>query len=245
MDLYSLLGLAPGASPADIKRAYRRLARRYHPGINPGDRAAESLYGQIAEAYETLVDPDRRRAYDSAGTAVAEGSAATFEFSGFDFSAGAHGPEAATFTELFAEALHPSVPAEAGRPEPGADIHGAVTVSFEESMRRVERQIVVTRQDVCDACLGLGSVRRPEGRCGPCHGSGKVRWARGYMVFTKSCAACDGTGRQRSQRCAACAGHGRHGRTAAAPGVLPAGGGGGARVPGRGRGPARGYAGRE
>src|SRR5258708_35072012 len=92
MDLYSLLGLAPGASPADIKRAYRRLARRYHPGINPGDRAAESLYGQIAEAYETLVDPDRRRAYDSAGTAVAGGAAATFEFSGVDFSAGGGGP---------------------------------------------------------------------------------------------------------------------------------------------------------
>src|SRR5258708_36302879 len=92
MDLYSLLGLAPGASPADIKRAYRRLARRYHPGINPGDRAAESLYGQIAEAYETLVDPDRRRAYDSAGTAVAEGSAATFEVRRVEFSAGGRGP---------------------------------------------------------------------------------------------------------------------------------------------------------
>src|SRR5258708_17957308 len=244
MDLYALLGLAPGASPAEIKRAYRRLARRYHPGINPGERAAESLYGRIAEAYETLVDPDRRRIYDSAGGSV-PGVAATFEFTGFDFASGAHGPQAATFTELFAEALHPAGPVESGRPEPGADIHGAITVSFEESMRGVERQIVVTRQDVCDACLGLGSVRRPEGRCGPCHGSGKVRWARGYMVFTKSCAACDGTGRQRSQRCAACAGHGRHGRTAAAPGVLPAGGGGGARVPGRGRGPARGYAGRE
>src|SRR5258708_14920346 len=98
MDLYSLLGLAPGASPADIKRAYRRLARRYHPGINPGDRAAESLYGQIAEAYETLVDPDRRRAYDSAGTAVAEGSAAPFPFSGFHFSPAAHWPVARPVT---------------------------------------------------------------------------------------------------------------------------------------------------
>src|SRR5258707_14979326 len=92
MELYTLLGLSRAASAAEIKRAFRRLARRYHPGINPGDRAAESLYGQIAEAYETLVDPDRRRAYDSAGTAVAEGSAATFEFSGFDFSAGVGGP---------------------------------------------------------------------------------------------------------------------------------------------------------
>jgi molecular chaperone DnaJ len=229
MDLYSLLGLAPGASPAEIKRAYRRLARRYHPGINPGDRAAESLYGRIAEAYETLVDPDRRRAYDSADGSV-PGVAATFEFTGFDFSSGAHGPQAATFTELFAEALHPAGAPDAGRPEPGADIHGAMTVSFEESMRGVERQIVVTRQDVCDACRGLGSVRTPEGRCGPCHGNGKVRWARGHMVFAKSCAACEGTGRQRSQRCAACTGYGRHVRTDAVPVVVPAGVAEGARL---------------
>src|SRR5262247_169658 len=111
MDLYALLGLAPGATPADIKRAYRRLSRRYHPGINPGDRAAENLFRRISEAFETLVDPERRRQYD-AGTAPAEGSATTFEFTGFDFSAGAHGPQAATFTELFAEMLHPVAPAD-------------------------------------------------------------------------------------------------------------------------------------
>lgn len=240
MDLYSLLGVAPGASASDIKRAYRRLARRYHPGINPGDRAAESLYGRIAEAYETLADPDRRRAYDSAGGAAPDEATVTFEFTGFDFSAGVHGPQAATFTELFAEALHPSQSDETGRPEPGADIHGALTVSFDDAMRGVERQLVVTRQDVCDACRGLGLVRTPEGRCVPCQGSGNVRWARGHMVFTKSCAACDGSGRQRSQRCGACAGHGRHVRTEAVPVVLPAGVDEGARL----RVAERGHAGR-
>ena len=245
MELYGLLGLSPAASAAEIKRAFRRLSRRYHPGINPGDRAAESLYGRISEAYETLVDPDRRRAYDSTGTSAPEGGGVTFEFSGFDFSSGAHGPQAATFTELFAETLHPLPAAAAARPEPGADIHGAVTVSFEESMRGVERQIVVTRQDVCDACRGLGSVRTPEGRCGPCHGSGKVRWTRGHMVFTKSCAACDGSGRQKSQRCAACAGHGRHVRTDAVPVVLPAGVDEGARLRIADRGHAGRYGGRD
>ena len=67
MDYYVILGLEPGASPAEIKRAYRRLARRYHPGINPGDRAAEAMFDRIAEAYETLIDPDRRQQYDAAG----------------------------------------------------------------------------------------------------------------------------------------------------------------------------------
>src|SRR5690349_22695073 len=108
MDLYSVLGLAPGASASDIRRAYRRLSRRYHPDINPGDKAAETLYRRISEAYETLVDPDRRRSYDNSGGSPQERAGhATFEFSGFDFSAAAHGNQAATFTELFAEVLHP------------------------------------------------------------------------------------------------------------------------------------------
>src|SRR3954470_3860038 len=222
MDLYALLGLAPGATPADIKRAYRRLSRRYHPGINPGDRAAENLFQRISDAYETLVDPERRRTYDS-GTTPADGPGVTFEFSGFDFSNGAHGMQAATFTELFAEVLHPMAAGDAGRPEPGADLHAALTISFEESMHGGERQVVVTRQDICSACRGAGAVRTPEGRCAPCHGSGKVRWARGHMVFTKACAACQGSGRQRTQRCAACTGSGRHVRTEAVPVALPAG----------------------
>jgi len=223
MDLYALLGLAPGASPADIKRAYRRLARRYHPDINPGDRAAETLYKRIFEAYETLVDPERRRTYDAGEAAPPPAGVSTFEFTGFDFSAGAHGAQAATFTELFADVLSPGMPADTGRPEPGADIHATVTVEFEDSIRGVERRVVVTRQEVCAACHGTGSVHTPEGRCVPCHGTGSVRWARGHMVFTKNCAACHGTGRQRLQRCAVCAGHGRQVRSEAVPVHVPPG----------------------
>src|SRR5262249_9101169 len=156
------------------------LSRRYHPDINPGDKAAEALYRRICEAYETLVDPERRRTYD-AGEPPRQVTASTFEFTGFDFSAGAQGAQPATFTELFADVLLPGVSPETGRPEPGADIHGAVTIEFEESIRGVERQVVVTRQDVCAACRGSGSVHTPEGRCAPCHGTGHVRWARGHM----------------------------------------------------------------
>jgi molecular chaperone DnaJ len=224
MDLYSLLGLSPGASPADIKRAYRRLSRRYHPDINPGDKAAESLYRRISEAYETLVDPDRRRSYDTSGGQSAGSGDATFEFTGFDFSSAAQGSQAATFTELFAEVLHPVIaPANTGRPQQGADIHGAVTVPFEDAMRGVERHVVVVRQDVCANCGGGGAVRTPEGRCAHCQGSGKVRWARGHMVFTKSCAACHGSGRQRTQRCTACGGHGLQVRSESVPVPIPAG----------------------
>ena len=240
MELYALLGLSPAASAADIKRAFRRLSRRYHPDINPGDKAAATIYQRISEAYETLLDPDRRQSYDTSGGPAAPGGTTTFEFTGFDFSSPAHGPQAATFTELFAEVLHPVAAPTAGRPQHGADIHAAVTIGFDESMRGVQRQVVVVRQDTCSGCGGAGTVRTMEGRCAPCHGAGKVRWARGHMVFTKSCAACEGTGRQRTERCAACAGHGLHVRSEAVTVTIPAGVHDGTRM----RVPDRGHAGR-
>jgi molecular chaperone DnaJ len=225
MDLYALLGLGQGASDADIKRAYRRLARRYHPGINPGDRAAEAMFHRITEAYETLVDPARRQNYDSTGKGGSAPPAATqsFEFAGFDFSVSAHGAQAATFTELFAEVLHPVGPGDRGRPEPGADLHATLTVSFLDAVRGVQRQVVSTRQEVCPACHGSGHVKTAEARCSHCHATGHVRWARGHMVFAKPCAACGGTGRLGQQRCAVCAAQGRVVRSEAVPVFVPPG----------------------
>src|SRR5215212_681234 len=103
MDLYVILGVERGATLADVKRAYKRLARRFHPDINPGDRMAAAQFRQIAEAYETLSDPDRRRHYDTTGSAAAEGGAETFGFEGFDFTISVHGTEASTFGDLFAD----------------------------------------------------------------------------------------------------------------------------------------------
>jgi molecular chaperone DnaJ len=209
VDFYVILGLESGASPAEIKRAYRRLSRRYHPGVNPGDRQAEALFERINEAYQTLSDPDRRRHYDTAGGASApRPQPGAFEFAGFDFSFAARGTDAATFSELFADVLHPPATDE-GKAESGADIYATVALSFEESLRGVDRQLMVTRQVLCGACGGAGRIRTPEGRCAHCNATGQIRWARGHMVFAKSCAACGGTGRQRFQRCEVCGAHGR------------------------------------
>lgn len=223
MTFYETLGLTPGASTADIKRAYKRLARKYHPGINPGDRAAQSMFERVSEAYETLIDPERRRQYDAAGgRASGQSDPTTFEFAGFDFSFAARGAQAATFTELFAEVLHPPLPAH-GQAERGADLHAGLAITFEDAMRGVERQVVVTRQIVCPACAGGGHVRTPAARCAACQGSGSVRWARGHMVFSKTCTACAGSGQQRVQRCEVCAGHGRAVRSEAVGVAVPAG----------------------
>ena len=222
MDYYTILGLHSGASAADIKRAFRRLARRHHPGINPGDRDAEALFKRISEAYETLVDPERRRRYDSAEVPAGGGERGAFEFTGFDFSVAAQGAQAATFSELFAEVLHP-VPKSDRRAEPGADLHATVNLSFEDALHGVERQVVVTRQVPCTACRGAGEIATTEGRCVQCQGAGKLRWARGHMVFTKACGACRGTGRERQRRCGMCAGQGRSVRSESVTVRLPAG----------------------
>src|SRR5262247_4327946 len=99
MDFYIILGIGRDATLADIKRAYKRLARRFHPDINPGDRMASAQFRQIAEAYETLSDPDRRRRYDSSGPAAAAPEAVAYAFEGFDFSVSVGGQAAPTFGE--------------------------------------------------------------------------------------------------------------------------------------------------
>jgi molecular chaperone DnaJ len=141
---------------------------------------------------------------------------------------------------LFADVLHPIASPDTGRPEAGADLHAALTIAFEDAIRGVERQVVVTRHVACAACAGGGQVRTPEGRCAHCHASGKVRWARGHMVFSKACAACGGSGRQRHQRCDVCVGHGRLVRSEAVPVYVPAGAVDGMRI----RIPEKGHAGR-
>src|SRR5690349_21258749 len=103
MDFYIVLGVERGASLNDIKRAYKRLARRFHPDINPGDRVAATQFRQIAEAYETLSEPDRRRRYDASGAPAIAADVPTFGFEGFDFSATVSGSEASTFGDLFAD----------------------------------------------------------------------------------------------------------------------------------------------
>ncbi len=221
MDFYTILGVRPGASVSDVKRAYRRLSRRYHPGINPGDRAAADMFRKISEAYETLVDAERRRAYEHAQGRPGPAAEAPLAFTGFDFSVKAHGHQAATFSELFAEALHPA--ARQTGSQQGADLHAAVAVSFAESMTGVERSLTVTRHVPCETCAATGRVRAAHETCRQCGGAGQVRWARGHMVFTKPCGACGGSGREESRGCPACAGHGRIPRGEAITVRIPAG----------------------
>jgi len=205
MDFYIILGIEREANVRDIKRAYKRLARRYHPDINPGDRMAAAQFRQIAEAYETLVDPDRRRQYDARGHAgPAEPQAYGFE--GFDFSSSVGGAAAPTFGDLFADVIRSRDARQEAAAARGADLHQEIEISFEDAMRGGQRAVTVTRQERCRACHGLGRLRTAESRCTACHGSGVLKSARGHMVFSRPCPSCGGGGRERQTPCPACDG---------------------------------------
>src|SRR5688572_22570400 len=232
MDFYFVLGVDRGAAAGDIKRAYKRLARRLHPDINPGDREAAARFRQVLDAYETLMDPDRRRRYDAGqlGHASSDDDAASSGFAGFDFSNRVHAERTTTSGDLFQEVL-----AKRGKPvdngaDHGADIHARTTLTFAESWHGVQRSVTVTRQDVCRACAGSGFQRVAETRCVSCEGAGVVRSVRGHMVFAKTCPTCGGEGRLKQEECTQCHGQGVEPRSETLTVRLPAAVSDGARV---------------
>jgi molecular chaperone DnaJ len=238
VDLYVLLGVSHGASDADIKRAYRKLARRFHPDINPGDRVAELRFRQILEAYETLIDPERRHRYDAGQPLDASGRPRTSGFEGFDFST--RGTDhSGTFGDLMAEVLSERDSRRQTPPERGADLHHDLRLGFEEALRGVQRPVTVTRREACRSCAGTGRTRVPTGPCGLCQGSGMVRSVRGHMIFSKTCHACGGSGQQRPRVCEPCSGIGQETRTENVTIRVPAGVANGERL----RVPAKGNAG--
>ena len=237
MDFYILLGPERTASVGDIKRAYKRLARQYHPDINPGDRLAAAQFRQIAEAYETLSDPDRRRRYDATGSATAPAEPSPYGFEGFDFSVSVGGSAASTFGDLFADVLEQQeARRHEGTPERGSDLHQTITIAFEDAVRGGQHPLTVTRQEHCRTCRGAGWQQVAETRCLSCQGVGTAKTSRGHMIFSRTCAQCGGTGRQRRSRCPTCSGQQVEMRTEPLIMNVPAGLPDGARirVPGKG-----------
>ena len=240
MDFYVILGVERTASAIDVRRAYRRLARKHHPDINPGDQEAEAFFRRVSEAYETLSDPERRQDYDVRGRMPPspDGARGEFvEFEGFDFSVSSTGEAASTFGDLFADVFaDPSGARVRDAGAQGVDLHTTLRLDFADAMRGGTYEVTLTRVAPCDACGGSGLRRVAETSCGSCSGTGQSRWRRGHMVFSRRCRRCGGTGRRRHRPCEICRTEGVVSRTEPVACRLPAGVSHGARirVPGKG-----------
>jgi molecular chaperone DnaJ len=234
-DFYERLGVKRTATPDEIKKAYRRLARKHHPDVNPGNKAAEEKFKKISEAYEVLSDPKKRAMYDQFGTGdprFAEGSwqqarpgSAGFDFSNFDFSnfdlsgvgqgpfrTGAGRSSKTDLKDLFSQLFREGAAGrEAVAPEPmsGRDIETPVRLDFWDSIRGTEIRMNVFREETCPTCGGTGKGRsRTAGPCGECNGTGTINATRGRSRVSSSCPRCGGTGKTPSV-CGNCHGSGR------------------------------------
>ena len=208
-DLYIVLQVNRSASEDDIKRAFRKLARRFHPDINPGDHHAEERFKRITEAYDILSDPLKREFYDVNGfytDGVLEerrtGSHFGFSFQGFDFSRSNN----AEFREIFEQISNRHT---ARNPERGADVEYPISISFEESVRGLNTKISITRMHSCPTCIGTGQAPGShEVACAQCGGSGRTIRMKGHLQFSVSCGDCGGAGRMIAP-CPECRAEGR------------------------------------
>ena len=225
-DYYALLGVQRDAKPEDIRKAYRRLARKYHPDLNPGDKTAEERFKKIQEAYDVLSDPKKRQLYDQQGFYSASGFASgqssrrgpEMGFGGFDFSdlfaqaTGGHtetGGAASAFREMFSQFFGRGMrPETTSAPEKGSDLEYALDIDFWQAVRGTQVRLNITRQESCPSCGGTGKQGGQTTLCPECNGSGSVTQMAGVMRFSLTCPRCGGQGRLRNV-CPTCHGDGR------------------------------------
>ncbi len=245
-DYYQILGVARGAALADIKKAYRKLARKFHPDLNPGDKTAEARFKEIQEAYAVLSDPKKRASYDQFGDlggassgpgAGPGGGPGGPGFEGFDFSDYGSSTFRDFFETIFRGGGVRGPEATAGGPERGEDLQYSMSIDFEDAIRGVQSRIRVNRQAACEACGGHGHVSGGRRRtCPTCGGSGRGSVQRGFMKFAGACPACGGTGQAPGEPCRSCDGRGCVPKSDLINVRIPAGvdNGSRVRVPGRG-----------
>jgi molecular chaperone DnaJ len=225
-DYYATLGVKKTATQEEIRKAFRKAARRYHPDVNPGDKKAEEKFKEISEANDILSDEKKRKVYDQVGfysdqidpaTAEAyarqqrEGSRPPVDFGGFDFNGFSGDPGAGaqgfgSFKDIFSGIFSGAQHAQPHGPQPGTDLEYQATVDFWTAIRGGQARIQINRQEVCPTCHGQAHTGGSK-TCTECHGTRQVTQMGGRMKFNITCPSCNGTGKT-SNDCATCHGEG-------------------------------------
>jgi molecular chaperone DnaJ len=253
-DYYELLGVPRKAPAKELRNAYRKLARKYHPDLNPGDKSAEEKFKQIQEAYEVLSDTKKRQMYDQfgfnapgqgappppgAGYGPGGGQGFNVDFDGFDFGGGGAGGQGGgtSFRDLFSQFFRGQGAAaqRAEESEAGSDLEFHIDITFAEAMRGTVKKLSITRLDVCNVCHGQGVEPGEAKVCPTCGGTGQVTQVSGKMRFQVPCSRCGGTGRLQTM-CHNCHGEGRVPRVENLDVRIPPGAHTGSRVRVAGRG---------
>ena len=211
-DYYEVLGVDRGADEATIKKAYRQLAKKYHPDMNPGDKEAEKKFKEASEAYAVLSDAEKRRQYDQFGHAAFEqGGGGAGGFGGFDFNSGDMGD---IFGDIFGDLFGGGRSRRANNgPMKGANVRTAVRITFEEAVFGCEKQLDLNLKDECTTCHGTGAKpgTSPE-TCPKCGGKGQIVYTQQSLFGTvrnvQTCPDCNGSGKIVKEKCADCHGSG-------------------------------------
>jgi len=264
-EYYETLGVPRSATPDELRKAYRRLARKHHPDLNPGDKAAEERFKNVQEAYDVLNDPKKRKMYDQYGFYSESGFAGAgqdggpnagtppnMDFSGFDFSdfvgggagGGRHAETGGGFRDIFSQFFSGRGGAtQEADAEKGGDLEYVMDIDFWQAIKGTQARLNITRYDVCGTCHGSGSTGAGEVTCPQCKGTGHVNQMAGAMRFNLTCPRCNGSGKLRNS-CPTCGGDGRVARTETVEVRIPPGARNGSRlrVPGKGNAGTRGAA---
>jgi molecular chaperone DnaJ len=227
-DYYETLGVGRSAGQDDIRKAYRKLARKHHPDLNPGDKAAEERFKRVQEAYDVLSEPKKRQMYDQVGYYSEHGPppgagpqpGPGMGFGGFDFSeyaqpgpdAGAGGGFGNQFRDIFSQFFGRGAREERPAPEKGTDLEYGLNIDFWQAVRGTQVSLNIARQEVCPTCNGTGSANTGSVTCPQCNGTGNVTQMAGAMRFNITCPRCGGSGKLRNA-CPTCHGEGRTSHT--------------------------------
>ena len=212
-DYYEVLGVNRGADDATLKKAYRKLAKKYHPDMNPGDKEAEQKFKEATEAYGILSDPEKRRTYDQFGHAAFEngGAGGAGGFGGFDFNGGDMGD---IFGDIFGDLFGGGRSRRSNNgPMKGANLRAVVHITFQEAVFGCDKELELTLKDTCQTCNGTGAKpgTSPE-TCSKCNGTGQVVYTQqsmfGMVRNVQTCPECNGTGKIIKEKCTDCRGTG-------------------------------------